>query len=67
MLFHLYSLQNLLLWQLHHFEQIYNTTIAPSKQQPNINPSVPPISEPPSYSYSETTKQSTPEKASFQL
>ena len=35
-------------------------TIASSNQQSNTNPSAPPVSEPPSCSYSEATKQSIP-------
>ena len=42
-------------------------TIAPSSQQSNTNPSAPPVSESPSCSYSEATKQSTPKKSLFKL
>ena len=42
-------------------------TIASSSQQSNTNPSAPTVSESPSCSYSEATKQSTPKKSSFKL
>ena len=48
-------------------EPIIIFTIASSSQQPNTNPSAPPVSESPSCSYSEATKQSTPKKSSFKL